>query len=324
MNSDPGAQDPRGEFPSREISARAPSGMLAVFLGPGGVRAGWRAAMYVALFLLCLSILQGIAVVAHSGVFLIFSPENLFFSEAAQAASAIAAELLMARIEARPFGAYGIPWIGAWPRLFLQGVLWGVGEITVVILLIAALGGYSFGGWALGGGQLFEYALFWAVFFAIVGVCEEFLFRGYLQFTVASGIGFWPAAILLSALFGAVHLKNSGEGPVGALGVFLIGMFYCLTLRRTGNLWFAIGSHAAFDFGETYLYSVPNSGLVLPGHLSSASLHGAKWLTGGSIGPEGSVFSFLVLAAMFVLFDRLYPLPKTSGESSAAGEPVAT
>ncbi len=218
----------------------------------------------------------------------------------------------MALIEQRRFGEYGMPWTPALPRRFLEGVFWGIAEITAVILFIAALGGYSFGSRALLGNEVLQYAVFWAVFFVIVGVSEEFLFRGYLQFTVASGIGFWPAAFGLSAIFGAVHLRNSGEGPVGALGVFLIGLFYCLTLRRTGNLWFAIGSHAAFDFGETYLYSVPNSGLVLQGHLSNASLHGARWLTGGSIGPEGSVFSFAVLAAMFALFARLFPLQKKS------------
>lgn len=281
--------------------------MLAIFLGPHGMRAGWRAALYLALFLLFLITLQSLAQIVHHGIFAVLTPENLFLSESAQTLSAIAAALVMAQIEARRFAEYGMPWTPALPRLFLQGVFWGIAEITVVILLISALGGYSFGSRALLGDEALRYAAFWAVFFVIVGVSEEFLFRGYLQFTVATGIGFWPTAFTLSAIFGAVHLRNSGEGPVGALGVFLIGLFYCLTLRRTGNLWFAIGSHAAFDFGETYLYSVPNSGLVLQGHLSNASLHGARWLTGGTIGPEGSVFSFLVLAAMFALFARVYP-----------------
>jgi uncharacterized protein len=107
-------------------------------------------------------------------------------------------------------------------------------------------------------------------------------------------------------IFGAVHLRNPGEGVVGALSVFAIGLFLCLTLRRTGDLWLAIGWHAAFDLGETYLYSVPNSGLVMPGHLFAASLHGARWLTGGTVGPEGSVFSFAVLAVTAVAFSFVY------------------
>jgi hypothetical protein len=65
--------------------------------------------------------------------------------------------------------------------------------------------------------------------------------------------------------------------------------------------------HASFDFGETFLYSVPDSGLLLPGHLSNAALHGPAWLTGGTPGPEGSVFDFLILMLFFYIFHRMYP-----------------
>ena len=40
--------------------------------------------------------------------------------------------------------------------------------------------------------------------------------------------------------------------------------------------------------------------------LLSASLHGPRWITGGSIGPEGSVLAFAVLGVGFVIFDRLF------------------
>jgi uncharacterized protein len=82
-------------------------------------------------------------------------------------------------------------------------------------------------------------------------------------------------------------------------------------VRRTGSLWFAVGMHAAFDFGETFLYSVPDSGMVLPGHLSDATLHGPTWLTGGSVGPEASVFDFVLLFILFYVIHRLYPLNKS-------------
>ena len=72
-------------------------------------------------------------------------------------------------------------------------------------------------------------------------------------------LGFWPTAIILSSP-SAPCTWNKGESLVGAAGAALIGLFFCLTLRRTGNLWFAVGLHASWDWGETYLYSVPNSG----------------------------------------------------------------
>jgi hypothetical protein len=150
-----------------------------------------------------------------------------------------------------------------------------------------------------------------------VGFFEEFFFRGYTQYTLASGIGFWPAATVLSAVFGAFHHGNTGEDAVGMLSVFVISMFFCLTLRRTGNLWFAVGVHASFDWGETFLFSVPNSGIVAPGHLLNSSFHGPAWLTGGTVGPEGSVMAFVALAAAAVIFSRMYPA-RADGEKGAS------
>jgi membrane protease YdiL (CAAX protease family) len=97
---------------------------------------------------------------------------------------------------------------------------------------------------------------------------------------------------------------------VQAIPAVLIGFFFCLTLRRTGDLWFAIGFHASWDWGESYLYSVPDSGGKAPGHLLHSSVQGPAWLTGGSAGPEGSVFLFLLLVVLWVFFDRIYPEAK--------------
>jgi len=154
-------------------------------------------------------------------------------------------------------------------------------------------------------------AMAWAVGFALVGIFEEFTFRGYAQFVLSEGIGFWPAAFLLSASFGAVHLQNPGEDWVGALSVTVFGLFACFTLRRTGSLWFAVGFHAAGDFAETFLYSVPDSGMLAKGHLLNSNFHGPRWLTGGTIGPEGSVFGFLLFLMAFVIFAWLYPPVKS-------------
>ncbi len=219
----------------------------------------------------------------------------------------LAAAGIMAMLEHRPFGGYGLPRAAAFGARFCQGAGWGIAMITATILLIRALGGFSFGELVLRGPMLWGYAALWGVVFVCVGFFEEYFFRGYTQFTLATGIGFWPAAALLSAAFGAVHLGNRGEDKVGALSVFVIAMFFCLTLRRTGNLWFAVGLHASFDWGETFLYSVPNSGLIAPGHLLNSSFHGPAWLTGGTVGPEGSVVAFVVIGIATAIFMFVYP-----------------
>jgi hypothetical protein len=131
--------------------------------------------------------------------------------------------------------------------------------------------------------------------------------RGYTLYTLMQLIGFWPAALLLSLVFGAVHYRNPGENWAGLFAAVLIGVFFCLTLQRTGTLWFAVGFHAFWDWGQTYLYSVPDSGTVEPGHLMRPSFHGPDWLTGGSVGPEGSVLCFAVIAGAAFVFARRYP-----------------
>jgi len=294
------------------FQAPPPEGILGkIFLNDKGMRGGWRLLIYAA-FVAGLGFGGGI-VLQH---FIhpargIFSLGYSFTFEVFSFMVVFGAALIMSRIEGRSPGAYGLPLRGAFGKLFWQGCLIGLVEISVLMGLIAAFGGYSFGGLALQGKELLRWGMLWAFFFIFVGLFEEFLFRGYTQYTLADSIGFWPAAVVLSCSFGAVHLGNPGEGPVGAAGVVAIGLIFAFTLRRTGSLWLVVGWHASFDFGETFLYSVPNSGIVFEGHLSNASLHGAKWLTGGTVGPEGSVFSFLTMGILAVAIHLLFPAKKT-------------
>ena len=218
------------------------------------------------------------------------------------------AALVMSRIEKRPFGSYGIPLAGAFGRLFWQGVIGGLVAVSAVVLAIYAFGGFSFGTLALSGLAIVKYCALWALAFVLLGLTEEFRYRGYAQFTLAMGIGFWPAAFLLSFIFGLRHLvDNPGENWVGSLFVFLFGLFGCFGLRRTGSLWFPIGFHAAWDFGQSFLYSVPDSGYPVSGGLLNSALHGPRWLTGGSVGPEASVFCFFLLGIALLVLGKLYP-----------------
>jgi hypothetical protein len=131
-------------------------------------------------------------------------------------------------------------------------------------------------------------------------------------------MGFWPTAIVLSITFGLVHLTNQGENWVGAVSVILVGLLFAFTLKRSGNLWYAVGLHAGFDWAQSFLYSVPDSGELLRGHLSNAELRGPTWLTGGSVGPEASVFCFLTMGLQFLVVLWLFPV-KTN---EAQAEPV--
>jgi uncharacterized protein len=156
-------------------------------------------------------------------------------------------------------------------------------------------------GIALHGFDAGKWAIAWGLVFILVALREEFRARGYGLFTLSMGIGFWPAAMISAAFFGYSHHGNSGEDWIGMFNAGLFGLLACFLLRRTGNLWMPIGLHTAFDWGETYFYGVPDSGQVLPGHLLNSTSSGAAWLSGGSVGPEGSVLCTLLILALWLI-----------------------
>jgi hypothetical protein len=312
------AQDPAPSTPAFAVATQ-PSYARTLFLGPDGLRPGWGFIFYLVTFYF----LQKIAVdlvslrdFAASGLW------SMVLGELGSLVAALIPAVVLARVEGRPWKAYGLPEKLAFGRLFWIGALWGFAGISLLMFALYGLHAFAFGHIILHGVRLLRFAAFWAAMFLLVGLFEEFCFRGYLQFTLARGVGFWPAALVLSCGFGLTHVQNDGEQWRGLLAAALIGFFFCLTLRRTGNLWFAVGFHAAWDWGETFLYSVPDSGMVGPGHLLSSSHHGVDWLSGGPVGPEGSVLCFVVVAVIWIAFDRMYPQAEVRGEQVALPLPA--
>ena len=296
-------------------AANQPSYARTLFLGPDGLRPGWGFAFYVLMFYAAQRLAVELAWARDLGAGGLWSG---LLEEFGSLLAAVIPAVVLARIEGRPWRAYGLPWNGAFGRRFWAGTIWGLCAISLLMFLLYGLHGFAFGHLVLHGARVARFAAYWAAMFVLVGLFEEFLLRGYSQFTLTRGLGFWPAAIALSCAFGLTHLRNGGEQWPGLLAAAFIGLFFCLTLRRTGNLWFAVGFHAAWDWGETFLYSVPDSGMVSPGHLLSSSLRGPDWLSGGSVGPEGSIFCFLVIALVWVLFDRYYMKWQPSGKKNPA------
>src|SRR5579875_1233615 len=177
-------------------------------------------------------------------------------------------------------------------------------------LRAARHGGFSVSGILLRGLAAVRFAFLYFLGFIAVAIFEEFSFRGYLQSTLQLAAGFWPAAVILAVVFGALHLGNRGEAAFGAVMAGCFGLLAAFTLRRTGTIWFAIGVHALWDWGETYFYSVRDSGTAATGSLLRSDFHGPTWLTGGSVGPEGSAIVFIVLAIAALGIHFLLPARK--------------
>jgi membrane protease YdiL (CAAX protease family) len=299
---------------SFQPSLPSSSGFKQVFVGPNGIRAGWRVLMFITLT----AVLMGGFVLIRAGGPAAFreayknqnqvaiTPLLMGGSEALTFLFLGIAALAMGKIEHRKFGEYGLPLRLALRKDFWVGSLIGFSAISGTLLTIFLLHGFRITGLAIHGTAIL-YSLFgWAIAFLLAGLVEEFLFRGYIQYTLSTGIGFWPAAFLMSGLFGLGHFFNSHETVLGSATVVLFGLLLCLFLQRTGNLWCAVGFHLGYDWGQMF-YGVPDSGIVPYQNMLNGTLSGPTWLTGGSVGPEASFLTPLALLVVAVLFSRYYP-----------------
>jgi membrane protease YdiL (CAAX protease family) len=233
--------------------------------------------------------------------------------------SALVLTALFGFFEGRRVDQYGLPVAQAFRGRFWEGFLVGVVWAGVVALLMIALGGMHVNGLALHGSVLLWMPLAWFGANVLVGIGEEAWFRGYLLQTLRRGIGFWPAAIVLSVWFVAEHyFFKTGENVWDCISLFAFGMLVCFTVLRTGSLWFGIGLHVAFDYMQLFVIGTPNGALVPVGRLLDVSFSGPAWINGGVLGTEASFLMYPLFAAAFVYVALRFPRPRRENAAVTA------
>ncbi len=333
---------PRDEAEATPPPATPPPALLnEIFLGSEGLRAGWSLLLYFALLLTLMAAGGSLSErllpsPALSRSTTLLAPKMVFVGVGVEFLCVVVATWAMARIERRPNSVFGLGSRRALSR-FLAGLGWGFALLSLLVLSLRAAGLLVFDARLLFGRSALRYGAIWLIGFLIVGLHEEYLFRGYMQITLARGLsciygwfhapardalGFWTAAVLLSFGFGATHRSNAGESPIGLLAAGVIGVVFCLSLWRTGSLWWAIGFHAAWDWAQSFIYGVADSGLVVRGHLFATHPAGKPILSGGLTGPEGSLFILPICALIAGVI--VFTLPDERSRYAAADARSAT
>jgi membrane protease YdiL (CAAX protease family) len=322
-----------------EPAPAPPSLLRRIFIGPDGLRSGWSLLLFALPFLA----LFGIAQLAKhympmpppaKKVGVTETPALvMIIGEVVQFGIFVLVAFLVSLIEKRSFAWYGLGGRGKMGRRkdLGMGLLWG---LVMLSLLVGALrlGHFiAFDGVAQHGWHIPLFGLALGIAFFFVGLSEEFGFRGFVQFTGARGIsgmfhkvwprsryahavGFWGAALLFSVgLFALAHTGNGGETPLGLAAVSAAGITLVFALWRTGNLWWSIGFHTTWDWAQSWLFGVADSGQMMQGHLLKTHPLGNTLFSGGTTGPEGSVLVFptLLVACLvihFTLPKRTYPV----------------
>jgi membrane protease YdiL (CAAX protease family) len=309
--------------------AKAPPrfALFDIFIGPEGLRALWGILLFLALRRALIYAIYPLVQAldpAQPNADELIRPRLMVVHESAALLCVLVATWLMAKIERRPVAAYGFGPRHAM-RSFAAGLAWGMALLSLLVLMLRAAGLLVFDARLLFGGSILRYGAIWLGGFLLVGLSEELFNRGYLQYTLTRGlsgtyrllfgaeganaVGFWIAALILSFIFGFGHRTNPGESPLGLLFAGLAGLLFCFSLWRTGSLWWAIGFHASWDWAQSFLYGVADSGLMVRGHLYATHPVGGPYLSGGLTGPEGSLLLFPVLVAGVAAV--LLTLPRT-------------
>jgi membrane protease YdiL (CAAX protease family) len=184
-------------------------------------------------------------------------------------------------------------------RTLGRGTLAGIGLFTATVLAIAVFGGFGIDGWGSFGGMLSIFGLMTAV-----ATVEEVLFRGVLFRQIEERAGTWPALAVSATLFGLLHLINDPTAFGGALAIVAAGLMAGGAYVATRALWLPIGLHLGWNFAEGGIFGVPVSGADSSTlGLLRGVFDGPALLTGGTFGPEASVFAVLasLLAAGHLL-----------------------
>ena len=298
-----------------------------VFIGKDGLRAGWSLLIFIALFavlIFCVNVIghklhRPAPRAANAEISATFN----FIGESVPFLAVLLVTWIMSKIERRPNSVYGLGGRRKLPH-FLAGLAWGVTCLSLLVLALWKTGLLVFDSRLLFGGDILRYGAIWLFGFLLVGLNEEYFTRGYLQFTLTRGLagfcrwafktrhstalGFWTSAVIFSLLFGLGHKGNPGESPIGLLSAGLVGMVFCLSLWRTGSLWWAIGFHASWDWAQSFLYGVADSGVMVQHHFLATHAVGKPILSGGVTGPEGSIFIIPTLAVVSLII--FFTLPR--------------
>jgi len=207
---------------------------------------------------------------------------------------------LFALLEHRRVNDYGLNFSPEPGKLFLKGTWFGAGMVAFVGVAMVLAGGMRVDGLALSPSAAALQTVLWAISMVLLGISEEYTFRGYALQSLWRSVGFWPAAIVTSALFAAAHLGKPHENAIDITMIFVVGVILCMTVRQTGNLWWAVGWHAVFDFGQLFVIGTQNGGQVPVVRLLNSSFPGPAWINGGYLGTEASFFMYPAVAAMLI------------------------
>jgi len=293
-----------------------------LFGSDGKLRSGWRFAIFVALFVFLGLVFGTAAMVIGTFIFGPPVPGSAVFltinGVVSLTIALIVGWLCGKYLEGLPFEALGVSFNNRWLQNLLIGIVGGAATFAIGAGVGVLFGGLSFSfNSEAPTNSIISTLLISFLVFAAAAAFEEALFRGYiLQTFVRSGLA-WPAIVITSVAFGAVHIANPSANWISSVNTALAGIWFGVAYLKTRDLWFPTGLHLAWNWTQGSIFGVEVSGLtdIVKAPLLRETDIGPAWLTGGDYGIEGGIATTvaLILSTAAIWF---VPFGKGNDESS--------
>ena len=267
------------------------------------LRSGWKLAAYFSIFL-------ALWVATGAALSMIYKRAALPGSELTVVAlneiglfvPAILALLLITRfVDRRPLESFGVGFLPQWQRHLAFGLFLASGMLAVLVAGCYAFGYVSIQ-WT--GGQVPVVTLAGTVSVLLLGAAvEELLFRGFPLQVLTEGMGTWPAVIVMSAIFGLVHMNNPNSTLLGISNTIVAGVLLSIAYVKTRSLWLPYGIHVGWNVGLGFVFGFQLSGIDLAS-LWTTGVAGSDTVLGGNYGPEGGLLATFIFAASAVTVQR--------------------
>lgn len=294
--------------------------MNTIFFGDDGIlRSGWRAAVFLFLFMLTAGTLGfiGQMILEALGLATLGLGVKMALSSFISLATAIVLGWLCGKyLEKLPFRELGASFEGHWLRNLAAGSAFGILTLSFAVAIAFAFGGLRFEPTSTGFVEITIGIAGSLMLFAVAAAFEEALFRGYiLQTLERSGLA-WLAILLTSLFFGLVHAGNPNASLFSTVNTVLAGIWFSVAYLMTRDLWFVTGLHMMWNWTQGSIFGIEVSGLT---NLVSVSVlreidSGPTWLTGQTYGIEGGVACTLALIVSTI---AMAAMPKMKTDSTA-------
>jgi hypothetical protein len=180
------------------------------------------------------------------------------------------------------------------PQFFWRPPVWGAALVSILSLVVAAL-------------------------------ASEVAFRGFLFRRLIDATGPATATILLSVIYALIGALGPNGTSLSFVVTIIAGVLFSMAYLRTHALWLGWGMHFAWAAATAVVFGLPNAGVASYSTIVQTDSSGPVWLTGGVYGPDGALFTAIVLlVAMAFVYraTRNYAWTYTHPEIVPGGYPL--